>query len=56
MHFNLLSFGAFKLRISSVFYSLLFVNSGCFFPGSTNFVILAVLTLVLKGSWHFRQV
>lgn len=29
--FNLLSFGAFKLRISSVFYSLLFVNGGCFF-------------------------
>ncbi|KGN64168.1 uncharacterized protein LOC101219154 isoform X2 [Cucumis sativus] len=26
------------------------------FAGSTNFVILAVLTLVLKGSWHFRQV
>ncbi|GMH17079.1 hypothetical protein Nepgr_018920 [Nepenthes gracilis] len=26
------------------------------FAGSTNFVILAVLTLVLKGTWHFRQV
>ncbi|KAI8541754.1 hypothetical protein RHMOL_Rhmol08G0087000 [Rhododendron molle] len=26
------------------------------FAGSTNFVILAVLTLVVKGSWHFRQV
>ncbi|VFQ87200.1 unnamed protein product [Cuscuta campestris] len=26
------------------------------FAGSTNFVILAILTLVLKGSWHFRQV
>ncbi|XP_071901759.1 uncharacterized protein [Coffea arabica] len=26
------------------------------FAGSSNFVILAVLTLVLKGSWHFRQV
>lgn len=24
--------------------------------GSTNFIILAVLTLVIKGSWHFRQV
>ena len=24
--------------------------------GSTNFVILAILTLVVKGSWHFRQV
>ncbi|ERN00605.1 hypothetical protein AMTRI_Chr04g184700 [Amborella trichopoda] len=26
------------------------------FAGSTNFVILSVLTLILKGSWHFRQV
>jgi steroid 5-alpha reductase family enzyme len=26
------------------------------FAGSTNFVIIAILTLVLKGSWHFRQV
>ncbi|KAG8639802.1 uncharacterized protein LOC110600289 isoform X2 [Manihot esculenta] len=26
------------------------------FAGSTNFVILAVLTLILKGTWHFRQV
>ncbi|PKA52356.1 hypothetical protein AXF42_Ash010252 [Apostasia shenzhenica] len=26
------------------------------FAGSTNFVLLAVLTLVLKGSWHFRQI
>ncbi|KAL7152896.1 hypothetical protein ABFS83_04G129100 [Erythranthe nasuta] len=26
------------------------------FAGSTNFIILAVLTLVVKGSWHFRQV
>ncbi|XP_031105421.1 uncharacterized protein LOC116010240 isoform X2 [Ipomoea triloba] len=26
------------------------------FAGSTNFVILAILTLALKGSWHFRQV
>ncbi|GMI85917.1 hypothetical protein HRI_002261000 [Hibiscus trionum] len=25
------------------------------FAGSTNFVIIAVLTLVIKGSWHFRQ-
>ncbi|KAK6921315.1 Protein of unknown function DUF1295 [Dillenia turbinata] len=25
------------------------------FAGSTNFVIIAVLTLILKGSWHFRQ-
>ncbi|KAF7822262.1 ras-related protein RABA6b-like [Senna tora] len=24
--------------------------------GSTNFIILAVLTLVLKGEWHFRQI
>lgn len=26
------------------------------FAGSTNFIIIAVLTLVVKGSWHFRQV
>ncbi|KAK3029955.1 hypothetical protein RJ639_037910 [Escallonia herrerae] len=26
-----------------------------FETGSTNFIIIAVLTLVLKGSWHFRQ-
>ncbi|KAL4282416.1 hypothetical protein GQ457_03G012690 [Hibiscus cannabinus] len=26
------------------------------FAGSTNFVIIAVLTLVIKGSWHFRQI
>ncbi|KAJ1394233.1 hypothetical protein SESBI_34336 [Sesbania bispinosa] len=26
------------------------------FAGSTNFVILAILTLLLKGSWHFRQI
>ncbi|KAL3640731.1 hypothetical protein CASFOL_015699 [Castilleja foliolosa] len=26
------------------------------FAGSTNFVILAVLTLVVKGTWNFRQV
>ncbi|WOL09452.1 hypothetical protein Cni_G18205 [Canna indica] len=26
------------------------------FAGSTNFVILAILTLVVKGSWHFRQI
>ncbi|XP_057459404.1 uncharacterized protein LOC130750029 isoform X1 [Actinidia eriantha] len=26
------------------------------FAGSTNFIILSVLTLVLKGSWHSRQV
>ncbi|XVE63981.1 hypothetical protein DITRI_Ditri07aG0064200 [Diplodiscus trichospermus] len=26
------------------------------FAGSSNFVIIAVLTLVIKGSWHFRQV
>ncbi|GFS34071.1 3-oxo-5-alpha-steroid 4-dehydrogenase [Actinidia rufa] len=25
------------------------------FAGSTNFIILSVLTLVLKGSWHSRQ-
>lgn len=26
------------------------------FSGSTNFVIIAVLTIILKGTWHFRQV
>ncbi|KAJ0047922.1 hypothetical protein Pint_17027 [Pistacia integerrima] len=26
------------------------------FAGSTNFIIIAVLTLVLKGTYHFRQV
>ncbi|KAG0547955.1 hypothetical protein BDA96_01G125200 [Sorghum bicolor] len=26
------------------------------FAGSTNFVIIAILTLVLKGAWHFRQI
>ncbi|CAA6664313.1 unnamed protein product [Spirodela intermedia] len=26
------------------------------FAGSTNFVIIAVLTLILKGEWYFRQV
>lgn len=26
------------------------------FAGSTNFVIISLLTLILKGSWHFRQV
>ncbi|KAB1212308.1 hypothetical protein CJ030_MR5G025076 [Morella rubra] len=26
------------------------------FAGSTNFVLIAILTLVLKGTWHFRQV
>ncbi|KFK43981.1 hypothetical protein AALP_AA1G199300 [Arabis alpina] len=26
------------------------------FAGSSNFVILAVLILVLKGTWHFRQI
>ncbi|XP_024923110.2 uncharacterized protein LOC107434119 isoform X2 [Ziziphus jujuba] len=26
------------------------------FAGSTNFVILALLTLIVKGSWHFRQI
>lgn len=31
-------------------YKLVYVS------GSTNFVILAVLTLVLKATWHFRQV
>lgn len=26
------------------------------FAGSTNFVILGILTLALKGAWHFRQI
>ncbi|KAK9115327.1 hypothetical protein Syun_022124 [Stephania yunnanensis] len=26
------------------------------FAGSTNFIVLAILTIVVKGSWHFRQV
>ncbi|CAL4935513.1 unnamed protein product [Urochloa decumbens] len=26
------------------------------FAGSTNFVIIAILTLALKGAWHFRQI
>lgn len=26
------------------------------FAGSTNFVIIALLTLLLKASWHFRQI
>ncbi|KAG6627602.1 uncharacterized protein LOC122295930 isoform X1 [Carya illinoinensis] len=26
------------------------------FAGSTNFIIIGVLTLILKGSWNFRQV
>ncbi|KAF9612124.1 hypothetical protein IFM89_038307 [Coptis chinensis] len=26
------------------------------FAGSTNFIILSVLTLAVKGDWHFRQV
>jgi hypothetical protein len=25
------------------------------FVGGTNFVIIAILTLALKGAWHFRQ-
>ncbi|KAH9314759.1 hypothetical protein KI387_023386, partial [Taxus chinensis] len=26
------------------------------FAGGTNFVILALLTAILKGTWHFRQI
>ncbi|XP_020257010.1 uncharacterized protein LOC109833670 isoform X2 [Asparagus officinalis] len=26
------------------------------FAGSTNFIILGILTLSLKGAWHFRQI
>nr|GMD32520.1 DUF1295 domain-containing protein [Ipomoea batatas] len=26
------------------------------FAGTTNFIVLSILTLVIKGSWHFRQV
>ncbi|KAM6568138.1 hypothetical protein CsatB_016123 [Cannabis sativa] len=36
--------------------ALLKIDKVTDFAGSTNFIILAVLTLVVKGSWHFRQV
>ncbi|OAY46540.1 uncharacterized protein LOC110616756 isoform X2 [Manihot esculenta] len=36
--------------------ALLKIDKVTDFAGSTNFLILAVLTLVLKGTWHFRQV
>lgn len=36
--------------------ALLKIDKVTDFAGSTNFVILAILTLVVKGSWHFRQV
>ncbi|KAJ6805633.1 uncharacterized protein M6B38_416855 [Iris pallida] len=26
------------------------------FAGSTNFILLGILTLALKGAWHFRQI
>ncbi|CAN1265671.1 hypothetical protein LINPERPRIM_LOCUS12310 [Linum perenne] len=26
------------------------------FAGSTNFIVIAVLTIILKGTWYFRQV
>ncbi|KAL5726732.1 hypothetical protein ACHQM5_009744 [Ranunculus cassubicifolius] len=26
------------------------------FAGSTNFIVLSIVTLILKGDWHFRQV
>ncbi|KAH7679522.1 3-oxo-5-alpha-steroid 4-dehydrogenase (acceptor) protein [Dioscorea alata] len=26
------------------------------FAGSTNFIILSILTLAIKGTWHFRQI
>eukprot|EP00257_Ricinus_communis_P023028 XP_015582909.1 uncharacterized protein LOC8275698 isoform X2 [Ricinus communis] len=36
--------------------ALLKIDKVTDFAGSTNFVILAVLTSVVKGTWHFRQV
>ncbi|XP_078155400.1 uncharacterized protein C594.04c-like isoform X1 [Carex rostrata] len=36
--------------------ALLKIDKVTDFAGSTNFVIIAVLTLVLKGTWHFRQI
>ncbi|KAJ9162497.1 hypothetical protein P3X46_022264 [Hevea brasiliensis] len=50
--------------VATVGYQLLFfiitallkIDKVTDFAGSTNFVILAVLTLVLKGTWHLRQV
>ncbi|KAJ4834916.1 hypothetical protein Tsubulata_032570 [Turnera subulata] len=36
--------------------ALLKIDKVTDFAGSTNFVILAVLTLIVKGTWHFRQV
>ncbi|XP_062117998.1 uncharacterized protein LOC133831643 isoform X2 [Humulus lupulus] len=36
--------------------ALLKIDKVTDFAGSTNFVILAILTLVVRGSWHFRQV
>nr|GMD82137.1 uncharacterized protein LOC109150249 isoform X2 [Ipomoea batatas] len=36
-------------------YRLPFLGHNCHCYRSTNFVILAILTLALKGSWHFRQ-
>ncbi|XP_047339056.1 uncharacterized protein LOC124942570 isoform X2 [Impatiens glandulifera] len=36
--------------------ALLKIDKVTDFAGSTNFVILALLTLVVKGSWNFRQI
>lgn len=36
--------------------ALLKIDKVTDFAGSTNFVILGILTLVLKGTWHFRQI
>ncbi|KAJ8536068.1 hypothetical protein K7X08_034469 [Anisodus acutangulus] len=38
--------GSILLRFSNIFRG----------PGSTNFIVLAILTLILKGSWYLRQV
>ncbi|PKA64867.1 hypothetical protein AXF42_Ash011469 [Apostasia shenzhenica] len=35
--------------------ALLRFNKVTDFAGTTNFIILAILTLCLKGEWHFRQ-
>lgn len=48
---------SFTSLLNTIFYSLLLTNQNKFvFEGSTNFIIIAALTLVIKGSWYFRQV
>lgn len=48
---------SFTSLLNTIFYSLLLTNQNKFvFEGSTNFIIIAALTLVIKASWYFRQV